>query len=726
MRKFKLSAVASMLTILGALSGMNSVQAATDYEFKNPVYVYVDGKLVSSAEFKKSSEMNYLFNATVSLEKGDHQIMLADQNKSCDASFAPDVSEAGRLTFGKNFKMATCAQNKPVPLKILLPGNYTFTMSMFNPKAPTIKVLRATGGEVVVKREVPKVKCLTYKGGYVTVDVAGTWPNGTVLRDAYSGAKVTVTKGKVKLIPDARSEGVVLLEPATEESKQIKPFSWDNAIIYFLLTDRFNNGDKSNDNSFGRKKDGKDEIGTFHGGDFKGIIQKLDYLKQLGVNAIWITPMVEQSHGYIGGGDENHSFPFYAYHGYWAADFTKLDPNYGTEEDLRNLVKECHKRGIRLVVDTVMNHPGYATLADLQDFGLESVARDKSSLPDRWADYKPKNNANWQAYSQFINYSSEGWLDWWGNKWVRAGFPHHQAPGTDDQNMGVAGLPDFITESNNYVPLPKFLKNKKDTKAKDLPNATVLDYLVSWHTAWVRDFGIDGLRCDTVKHIQAEGWKKLRDSAAPALAQWKKEHPSEKIDDQPLFMVGEVWDHGMSKDGLYYNNGFDSLINFDFQRRSLDLAQCFADGDSTYENYAKLINTDSKFNALSYISSHDTKMFWGDFKDFGLQKRAANSLLLLPGQVQIYYGDESGRGLMADGGYPDQALRSDMNWDDLRKPENRDLFQHWSKLNHFRLTHPAVAEGSHKKISKSNSPYYAFVREKGNDKVMVVFVGNKQ
>ena len=723
MSKFKLSAAASLLAVLATVGQVS--QAATEYEFKNPVYVYVDGKMVSSAEFKKSGSMNYLFEATVSLDKGEHSIMLADQNKTCDGSFAPDVSEAGRLTFGNNFKMATCAKNKSVPLKILLPGNYTFTISMFNPKTPTVKVLRATGGEVTIKREVPKVKCLTYKGGVVNVDVADTWPEGTMLRDAYSGALAKVTKGKVRIVPDARSEGLVLLEPATEESRTQKPFSWDNAIVYFLLTDRFNNGDKSNDNSFGRQKDGKDEIGTFHGGDFKGIIQKLDYLKQLGVNALWITPMVEQSHGYVGGGDENHSFPFYGYHGYWAADFTRLDPNFGTDEDLRNLVKECHKRGIRLVVDTVMNHAGYATLADLQDFGLESVTKNTSSLPDRWADYKPKNMANWQGYSQFINYNSTGWLDWWGNKWIRAGFPHHQSPGTDDQNMAVGGLPDFITESKEFVSLPKFLKNKKDTRAKDLPNATVLDYLVSWHTYWVRNFGIDGLRCDTAKHIQAEGWKNRRDSAGAALEAWKKENPSEKLDDSSLFMVGEVWDHGLTRNALYYDNGFDSLINFDYQKMSLQFAQCFADADSTYTNYAKRINSDPTFNALSYISSHDTKLFWGDFKDFGLQKRAANGLLMLPGQVQIYYGDESGRGIMPDGGYPDQALRSDMNWDDLRKPEYRDLFQHWSKLNHFRLNHPAVAEGSHRQISNAKSPYYAFVREKGNDKVMVVFVGNR-
>ena len=722
MNKIKYLAALTFAATAGLVSG---AQAAAPYEFSEPVYVYVDGKLVQDAQFQRNASLNYMFDATVALAKGEHKILIADKKKSCANSFVADVGADGKLLFGKTTKATTCAQNKTFKMNIMLPGNYTFSLSMFNPKTPTIKAIRATTGVVEVKREVPKAKCITYRGGPVTVDVTGVWPNGTMLRDAYTGATMKVAGGKVKVTPGASAEGLVLLEPATEESKKIKPFSWDNAVVYFLLTDRFNNGDKSNDYSFGRFKDGKDEIGTFHGGDFKGIIQKLDYLKNLGINAIWITPMVEQSHGYIGGGDQNHSFPFFSYHGYWAADFTRLDPNYGTDEDLKNLVKECHKRGIRLIVDTVMNHPGYATLADLQDFGLEDVAKNTGDLPKKWAEYKPKNMANWQAYSQFMDYNSKNWLDWWGNKWIRAGFPHHQAPGNDDQNMGVAGLPDFITEGKQPVDLPKFLKNKKDTRAKQLDNATVLDYLVSWHTYWVRNFGIDALRCDTVKHVQAQAWKKLNQSASAALKEWKKEHPSEKLDDLPLFMVGEVWDHGLSHDDLYYKNGFDSLINFDYQRKSFELAQCMADAEVTYSNYAKLIGNDPHFNGLSYISSHDTKMFWGDFKDFSLQKRAANSFLMLPGQVQIYYGDESGRGLMADGGYPDQALRSDMNWGDLNKPEYKDLYQHWSKLNHFRLAHPAIAEGTHKKISKPKSPYYAFVREKGSDKVVVVFVGNR-
>jgi alpha-amylase len=96
--------------------------------------------------------------------------------------------------------------------------------------------------------------------------------------------------------------------------------------------------------------------------------------------------------------------------------------------------------------------------------------------------------------------------------------------------------------------------------------------------------------------------------------------------------------------------------------------------------------------------------------------------MMLPGQVQLYYGDESGRDLMKDGGYIDQALRSDMNWGDLDKPEYKDLVNHWSILGNFRLKHPAVASGKHTTLSKSP---YTFMRNTGSDKVVIVSAGRK-
>ena len=124
-------------------------------------------------------------------------------------------------------------------------------------------------------------------GQPLTVDVSSAFPAGTVMRDQYAGKTATVAAdGTVTLTPDAN--GVLLLEKDGAAATQ---FTWKGATVYFALTDRFNNGDTANDGSYGRKKDGAKEIGTWHGGDLKGLTDKLQYLSDLGVTAVWISPI---------------------------------------------------------------------------------------------------------------------------------------------------------------------------------------------------------------------------------------------------------------------------------------------------------------------------------------------------------------------------------------------------------------------------------------------------
>lgn len=677
-------------------------------------YLYVRNKTLSDNEFKlKNKNNNYV--ATVELQKGEFEFYVGNATGSVDGTFGPAADTP--IVFGTPVEMQKGAKGA-FKIRIVMSGNYDFSLD-YTKDVPTIKVLRSTK-KVAVKRLPPDIPCDKWNGGPITVPVAKAWPNGTKVRDSYSGKVAIVKNGKVTMQPAPESEGILLLEEAKNYTEA--PFSWNNANVYFLLTDRFNNGDTSNDHSYGRKSDGEDNIGTWHGGDFSGIVQKLDYLKSLGANAIWVTPIVEQVHGFVGGGTEQ-SFPFYGYHGYWALDFTKIDKNLGTEEDFQRFVDEAHKRGIRVLVDVVMNHAGSITLKDLQDLGMDDLIINKETLPDDYSDYKPKGYfASWASVNSHIDRENKpAWKKWWGPSWVRAGLPGYDPSGDSEITETIAGLPDFKTEQLTPVSLPEFLKHKADTNAKELSNATVVDYLVSWHSYYVRKFGIDGFRCDTVKHVDAYAWKKLHDSATVALKEWKAENPTKKLDDLPFFMVGEVYDQGVVKDPLWFNNGFQSLINFDYQKEATVDAQCMASAETAYARYAKAV-ADPGFNVLSYISSHDTKLFFSDYQDFDFQKRAANSFLMLPGQVQTYYGDESGRKLMKHGGYMDQSLRSDMNWNDISKAENAGLIAHWSKLQKFRLVHPAVAEGTHTRISKKP---YAFMRVKGKDKVVVASAGRK-
>jgi alpha-amylase len=681
----------------------------------SPLYLFIDDKApADSLQF--SSVGNQHYRLTTRLAKGSYRIQIADKAKQCGTTFGP--AQAAPLPFGKANPLGNCAGQHPYQLRVLLDGDYDFTLDNAKADAPTLTVLRATHTGRV-KRALPEVACHLWRGGAVTASVGKAWPDGTWLRDAYSGQQARVTAGQITLTPAPGSEGILLLAPV---SKPVRAsFNWDNATVYFMLTDRFNNGDKSNDHSFGRRGDGKHEIGTWHGGDLQGIIDKLDYIQALGSNVIWISPMMEQIHGFIGGGAEG-SFPFYGYHGYWPLDFTRIDPNFGDEATLRTLVAEAHKRGIRVLLDVIMNHVGYANLADLQDVGPQAVVRDSQSLPARWSDWRPQGRyGNWHGFSSHIDYQSAQWSQWWGPEWVRAELPGYPTPGKDEVTTTIGGLPDLLTESTRYVGLPPLLKHKADTNARELPHATVSDYLVQWHTDWVRRFGIDGFRADTVKHVEPEVWAKLKTEATAALAEWKAAHPQQKLDDLPFFMVGEVWQHGVARDN-WYDYGFDSLINFDYQLDALANALCMNTAEPIYAKYAKVVS-EPGVNILSYISSHDTKLFFGDFENIALQRRMANSFMLLPGGVQIYYGDESGRGLMADDGVFDQASRSDMNWQELAHGPKAELVAHWQKLGQFRQQHPAIAAGSHSKIS--DSPY-AFLRQKGNDTVLIVYAGKPQ
>lgn len=467
-----------------------------------------------------------------------------------------------------------------------------------------------------------------------------------------------------------------------------------NPIVYFLITDRFNNGNPANDHSYGRKGDGKQEIGTFQGGDLAGITAKLKegYFRDLGVNALWITAPYEQIHGWVVGG--KGEFQHYGYHGYFALDYTVLDKNMGTPAELREMINTAHAQGIRVLFDVVMNHPGYGDIQTLTEYKVNVVN------PNRDEEVTLLN------YNRWIDYRSGEWANWWGPDWVRAGLGGGYIGGNpqDDRTMQVAYLPDFRTESNDPVKVPAFFKYKTDTKARTIPNYTVRQYLVKWLTDWVREYGVDGFRCDTAKHVDLESWALLKREGVKALRQWKIKNPDKKIDDADFWMVGEVFPHGVTRDEYFTAGGFDSLLNFDFQA----LAGNAAGLDEVYTSMASTLQA-GNFDVLSYISSHDTRLF--DRKNLAA---GGTALMLAPGGVQIFYGDESGRptGPFARGDRQ-QATRSFMNWSAM----DSDMLAHWKTLTQFRLRHPSIARGMHKKLQAQP---YTFSRSWGADRIVAV------
>jgi alpha-amylase len=564
----------------------------------------------------------------------------------------------------------------------------------------------------------------------VTLDVSAYFPAGTVVHDAYSDVTATVSAaGTVTVTP--APEGVALLEA---QGAAATPFTWKNATTYFVVTDRFANGEPANDGSYGRHKDGGDEVGTWHGGDWKGLTGKLDYIASLGVTALWITPIVEQVHGWVGGG--SGGFKHHGYHGYYALDFTRLDQNLGTLAELQELVTQAHLRGIRVLADVVINHPGYATGDDLVTY-LPEVFKDGTG--DAFKAWSPSGGQTWLNWNDFVNYGSVKWPNWWGVNWIRAGLGGgYQAGGGTDETLSLNSLPDFKTEATATVAgLPPFLAPvgtvpgyttpKADTGVTEIVDGTVRDYLVKWHTDWLRQVGFDGFRCDTAKNVEKASWKALKDAATVALADWKAAHPGDKLDDAPFWMTGEVFGHGVSKDDYYTAGGFDSLINFSFQKlveSQLTNFPTIVDGatdlNASYKGYSDRLAGDPSFDILSFVSNHDTELMFAKFgNDAAKQRDAGTMLLLVPGGAQVFYGDESGRTAGPSGGDPNQPTRSDMNW----TTTNAALVAHWSKLGTFRKRHAAIGAGVHARLTSPDGTY-AFARtlDEGGvqDEVVVV------
>jgi alpha-amylase len=476
------------------------------------------------------------------------------------------------------------------------------------------------------------------------------------------------------------------------------PFVWENANLYFLLTDRFNNGDTTNDLNFNRDKETA-VLRGFKGGDFAGIIQKIEegYFTSLGINALWFSPIVEQIHGATNEGTGNT----YGFHGYWTKDWTAIEPNFGTEAAFKKLVNAAHNKGIRIVMDVVLNHTGPVT------------------------DVDPVWPVNWVRTKPACTYDS---------------YKHTTACTL------VNNLPDILTESDIEVNIPDFLLEKwtKEGRLKEervslntffartgyprTPEA----YIVKWLTDYVQDFGIDGFRVDTVKHASEGAWDMLYTEASFAFSAWKIAHPQLVLDQNPFYMVGEVYNYGISggrnydfgdKKVDYYAHGFHSLINFELK---YDADKPYAE---TFKKYDSLLQGPFKGKSvLNYLTSHDDGQPYDKERKKGY--RAANILFLTPGGSQVYYGDESNRNLNVAGTEGDATLRSFMNWEDLKQPETKDLLAHWQKLGSFKRDHIAVGAGKHRVLLMTPYIFSRQYNEKNiTDAVVVVLdaeLGSKQ
>ncbi|WP_396155618.1 alpha-amylase family glycosyl hydrolase [Flavobacterium sp.] len=466
-------------------------------------------------------------------------------------------------------------------------------------------------------------------------------------------------------------------------------FVWESANVYFIVTDRFNNGDKTNDQTYNRNKP-TGKLRGFEGGDIRGIIQKLDegYFTNLGINVIWMTPIVEQIRD---GVDEGTGFT-YGFHGYWTRDWTAMDPSFGTRKDLAELVQKAHARGIRIMLDAVINHTGPVTPAD-------------SVYPNDWVRTSPK--CTYKSYDTYINCTL------------------------------VENLPDVVTESNEHAALPSFLANKWKKEGRYDKEMASLDaffkktgyprapkyYIMKWLSDYIIDFGIDGYRVDTVKHTNEDVWADFKKVCDQAFAEYKKNNPKKVLDNNAFFTVGEVYGYNIGgkkfydfgdKKVNYFENGFTGLINFDFRNEAK------MNYEELFSRYSNILQNDLKGNTvMNYVSSHDDGYPFDKKREKTFE--SGTKLLLTPGISQVYYGDESARSLDIEGTQGDATLRSNMNWEDIaNESKTKEVLAHWQKLGLFRNNHPAVGAGVHSQILAS--PYVfsrTFIKGNYSDKVVV-------
>lgn len=488
-------------------------------------------------------------------------------------------------------------------------------------------------------------------------------------------------------------------------------FDWGNATVYFVITDRFANGDTTNDINYGRIVDyGSEQLNaaTFHGGDFKGMLQKAKegYFTDLGVDVVWMTDVYEQIHGWMSGSGSINDFPHYGYHGYYPLDYTQIDKNYGTIAEFRELVDTLHAQGIRVMLGANINDPGYPTLLDAVQYGFADTGLTEAEAAQHRRDW---------SYDKFYE-NRLNWNGWYGRDWVR--MPDEGWDESNPLEATVYGMPDYKDESTKPVKIPDFLKRKweKEGDSNDLwvnPSARVLrkdydwspaEYVIAWIASWVREFGIDGFRCDIVENVHLNRWKELSEACNSALYDWRKAHPEDPASkwNDNFYMTGDYEFASIDRKPEYADAGFSSMVNFYFPK-SGDL-----DGIVyTWQAYADSIAAHFDWHPFNYLNnSYHRDANADNMTD------CATALLLSPGVAQIFYGDESGRGL-SDARFnvdSDQAFRSDMNWEDM----DSTLTAHFSKLGKIRKGHPAIGMGRQITLDP-----HTCIREYDNDTIVI-------
>ena len=505
--------------------------------------------------------------------------------------------------------------------------------------------------------------------------------------------------------------------------------SQSDESAYFVMTDRFFNGDASND-AGGMKADSF-ESGfnpasdvMYHGGDFKGMTAKLDYLKNLGFTSVWITPPIKQQTM-----QGNSS----AFHGYWGLDFTTIDPHYGSDADFKKFVDAAHSKGMKVIMDIVVNHT-----ADVIQYSTDNNYVDHKSAPYKDADGNPFDPAKFAGKADFPKLSAT--KSFAKQPSVPSSLANAKSPAflndvTNYHNRGDSTWSGTSVFDGDFMGLDDVFTEKPEV---------VAGWIKVW-SDWIRNFGIDGFRIDTAKHVNPEFWREF----IPAILKTAK---SVGKTDFPIY--GEIFDSNPIETSKFVREqSFPGVLDFPFQSTITN----FVTSDGGAEKLVELFNADdlyttsstSAYGLTTFLGNHDMGrigMFIagsanGDQQVILAKSKLANALLfLLRGGPALYYGDE--KGLAGSGG--DAQARQDMfatavtYWQD----ENRvgsdpigtkssfdvknPLEDQISQMQAVIAKNPALRSGT-QQIRFANGSLFAVTRYlKGQEYVVVYNAGAKQ
>lgn len=474
----------------------------------------------------------------------------------------------------------------------------------------------------------------------------------------------------------------VKYELKAREKRGEERMGFTNAdVLYMLMPDRFADGNHDNNDIKGMNpyKTDRSQPSLRHGGDLEGIRRHLDYFKELGVTALWFTPVLE-----------NNS-PGGSYHGYATTDYYRVDPRFGTNDEYRRLTDEAHAKGLKIVMDMIFNHCGFE-----HPWIKDMPSKDWLNTPEWLYDRKDKTKAEVNRKYMQTTYKLTPTVD-----------PYASAIDLKETVDGwfVPSMPDL---------------NQR--------NPHVIRYLIQNSIWWIETVGIDGIRMDTYPYADAD-----------AMALWMKTIDEE----YPNFnVVGETWvsdppyTAAWQKDSKISqrNSYLKTVMDFSFHAKINQAKYENTDGSGNgmnriYENFVYDYLYPNPSSVMAFVENHDTDRFLGNGRDTTALKLAMAILLTVKRIPQLYYGTEilmNGTKEKTDG-YVRKDFPGGFPGDDHnaftaggRTPEENAMFTWLSRLLHWRQGNDVITKGSQTQFIPYNGVYVIARRYNGRTVMTVV------